>query len=86
MQLVPCEPIVLRCGAIDDSWFPEFDEYRAAARRVAEFHGATWVGFQAMFDRAVRLAPAAHWAADGVHPTSAGAALMAQCWLAAVRG
>jgi lysophospholipase L1-like esterase len=84
VKLVICEPFVLRCGAIDDSWFPEFDEYRAAARRVSDAHGATWVPFQAMFDEAVKYAPPAHWAGDGVHPTSAGAALMAQAWLAAV--
>ena len=84
VHLVICEPFVLRCGAIDDSWFPEFDEYRAAARRVADAHGATWVGFQAAFDEAVLYAPPEHWAADGVHPSSAGAALMAQTWLRAV--
>ena len=86
VRLVICEPFVLRCGAIDDSWFPEFDGYRAAARRVADGNGATWVGFQAMFDEAVRYAPPEHWAPDGVHPSSAGAALMAQTWLCAVRG
>jgi len=86
VELVLCEPFVLRCGAIDDSWFPEFDEYRAAACRVAEAHAATWVAFQAMFDEAIRYAPPEHWAGDGVHPSSAGAALMAQTWLEAVRG
>ena len=82
--LVVCEPFLLRCGHVDDSWLAEFDGYRAAARRVADRHGATWVGFQSMFDEAVSYAPAEHWAADGVHPTSAGAALMAQTWLRAV--
>lgn len=82
--LVLCEPFVLRCGAIDASWFPEFDEYRAAARRVAETHATTWVGFQAMFDEAIKYAPPEHWAEDGVHPSSAGASLMAQAWLRAV--
>jgi lysophospholipase L1-like esterase len=86
VQLVICEPFVLRCGAIDDSWFPEFDEYRAAARRVSDQHGATWVGFQAMFDEAIKYAPPEHWAGDGVHPSSAGAALMAQTWLEVVGG
>ncbi len=33
VRLVICEPFVLRCGAVNDKWFPEFDEYRAAARR-----------------------------------------------------
>ena len=84
VELVICEPFVLRCGAVDDSWFPEFDAYRAAARRVAEKHAATWAGFQAMFEEAIRYAPPEHWAGDGVHPSSAGAALMAQTWLRAV--
>jgi lysophospholipase L1-like esterase len=86
VRLVVCEPFVLRCGAIDDGWFPEFDGYRAAARRVAEEHGAAWVGFHAMFEEAVKLAPPEHWAGDGVHPSPAGAALMAQQWLRVVRG
>lgn len=84
VRLVVCEPFVLRCGAVDDSWFPEFDEYRAAAQRVASAHGATWVGFQSMFDAALDFAPPQHWAGDGVHPSGAGAALMAQTWRAAV--
>ena len=84
VKLVICEPFVLRCGAVNDSWFPQFDQYRAAARRVSDAHGATWVSFQAMFDEAVRYAPAAHWAGDGVHPSAAGAALMAHTWLQAV--
>ena len=84
VKLVLCEPFVLKVGAVDDTWFPEFDEYRAAARRVAEEAKATFVPFQTFFDRAVKLAPAEHWAADGVHPTVHGAALMAHGWLKAV--
>lgn len=86
VKLVICEPFVLRCGAIDESWFPEFDGYRAAARRVAEKHETAWVPFQSMFDRAVAYAPPEHWAKDGVHPSPAGAALMAQTWLDVVAG
>lgn len=84
VKLVICEPFVLRCGAIDDTWFPEFDHYRAAARRVAEAHATAWVGFQSMFDEAIKYAPPEHWAKDGVHPSAAGASLMAQAWLRAV--
>ncbi|MCA8981817.1 MAG: SGNH/GDSL hydrolase family protein [Planctomycetes bacterium] len=85
-RLVVCEPFVLRCGSVDDTWFPEFDHYRAAARRVADAHGATFVAFHAMFERALTYAPPEHWAEDGVHPTSAGAALMAQTWRRVVGG
>lgn len=84
VKLIVCEPFVLRCGAVTDKWFPEFDKYRAAARRVADQQRATFVPFQAMFDIAVKFAPPEHWAGDGVHPTAAGAALMAHFWLKAV--
>lgn len=82
MKLVVCEPFVLRCGAVTDEWFPEFDERRAAARRVADLAGAIWVPFQSMFDEAVSdETPPEYWAGDGVHPTMAGHALMAKTWL-----
>mgnify|MGYP000843995177 CR=1 FL=1 len=84
VKLVLCEPFVLRCGAVKDSWFPEFDKYRAAAKRVAEKHHTAFVPFQAMFDAAIKIAPPEHWAGDGVHPSAAGAALMAHFWLKAV--
>jgi lysophospholipase L1-like esterase len=84
VKLVICEPFVLKVGAVDDSWFPEFDGYRAAAKRVAESAGAVFVPFQTMFDRAATIAPPERWLRDGVHPTGDGAALMADWWLRAV--
>jgi lysophospholipase L1-like esterase len=86
VKLVVGEPFVLKAGAVDETWFPEFDRYRAAARRVANEADAVFVPFQSLFDQAAQLAPAAHWAADGVHPTVHGAALMAHWWLNAVAG
>ncbi len=79
-RLVICEPFVLKCGAVNDKWFPEFDERRAVAKKIAEEFGATFVPFQTMFDAAVEYAPPEHWAADGVHPSPHGAALMAHTW------
>ena len=81
VKLVVCEPFVLRCGAVNGKWFPEFDGYRAAARKVASKCNAVFVPFQSMFDEACEKAPPAHWAGDGVHPTMAGASLMARTWL-----
>jgi lysophospholipase L1-like esterase len=85
-KLVICEPFVLRCGAVNERWFPQFDGYRAAARRVADAFHTTFIPFQAMFDEAVKYAPADQWAKDGVHPASAGVSLMAHAWLRAVAG
>ena len=80
-HIVVCEPFVLRCGAVNDKWFPEFDERRAAARAVAQEAKATWVPFQSMFDKAVAFGTTPeYWAADGVHPSIAGHALMAKTW------
>jgi lysophospholipase L1-like esterase len=84
VKLVICEPFVLRCGAVDERWFPQFDHFRAAARRVSDEFGGRFVAFQEMFDQAVRHAPPEAWAADGVHPTPAGTALMAHTWLSTV--
>lgn len=84
VKLVVCEPFVLNCGAVTAEWFPEFNDYRAAARRVAETAAATFVPFQEMFDRAIAFAPPDHWAKDGVHPTDIGDALMAHAWQQAV--
>ena len=84
VKLVICEPFVLRCGAVNDKWFPDFDGYRAAARRVATEFKAVFIPFLSMFDAAARKAPPTYWAADGVHPTMAGACLMAQAWVNAV--
>ena len=86
VKLVVCEPFVLRVGAVNDKWFPMFDGYRAAARRVAEAAGAVFVPFQTMFDKALEFAPPEHWSADGVHPSEFGHALMAHAWLQAVAG
>lgn len=80
-KIVICEPFALRCGAIKESWFPEFDERRAVAKEVAQAAGAIWVPFQTMFDEAVAAGTKPeYWAADGVHPTLAGHALMGQTW------
>jgi len=85
-RLVICEPFVLKCGAVNEEWFPEFTDRRAVAKRVAEAAGAKWVPFQTMFDGAINeLMPPAYWAGDGVHPTMAGHALMAKTWLDVTR-
>jgi len=85
VRLVVLEPFVLRTGAVTDAWFPEFDQRRAAAERVARQAGAAWVPLHGMFERLARRAPPAYWAADGVHPTPAGHAAIAQLWMQAVR-
>lgn len=86
-KIVICEPFALKVGAVKDSWFPEFDDRRQVAREVSDVAGAIWVPFQSMFDQAVESGPSArYWAADGVHPSMAGHALMAATWQKVVLG
>jgi lysophospholipase L1-like esterase len=82
VRLLVLEPFVLRCGAVDDRWFPEFDARRAAAARVAQHAGAIFVPLQQAFDDLSRrrASPPQYWAADGVHPTPAGHAVLAERW------
>ena len=85
VRLVVLEPFVLRCGAVDASWFPEFDERRAAAARVARRVNATFVPLHGRFTKLASRSSPEYWAADGVHPTPAGHALIAERWRRAVR-
>lgn len=85
-QLVVCEPFALRCGVVTGRWFPEFEERRAVASRLAREYGTRFVPFQSAFDAALNDdSPPSYWAADGVHPTPAGHQLMADTWLRAIR-
>jgi lysophospholipase L1-like esterase len=81
VRLILCEPFLLKAGPVDDTWVSEFAGYRAAAHSIAEEFKSRFVPFQTMFDAAANIAPPATWAADGVHPTPSGAALMAHWWL-----
>jgi lysophospholipase L1-like esterase len=81
VRLIICEPFVLKTGEVDDTWLPPYAGYRAAARKIADESQARFVPFQAMFDEASKVAPPAVWAADGVHPSASGAALMAHWWM-----
>jgi lysophospholipase L1-like esterase len=85
IRLVICEPFILTgTSAVDNSWVEPFSAYQSIAKKISDEFGATWVPFQKAFDQALEEAPATYWAADGVHPSMAGAQLMAKTWLEAL--
>ena len=86
IKLIICEPFAVPgVKAVDDKWYPEFYSYQKAAREIATQFGATFIPFQKVFDEAQKQAPGIYWTSDGVHPSLAGAQLMAQAWLTAVK-
>lgn len=86
VQLIICEPFAVQgVKAVDDKWFPEFYDYQRSAREIADLFGATFIPFQKIYDEAQKRAPGIYWTHDGVHPSLAGAQLMAEAWLASVK-
>lgn len=86
VQLIIGEPFAVIGGsAIDDSWFPEFKEYQEAAKNISDKFDAAFIPYQQVFDEAEKQAPGTYWTPDGVHPSLAGAELMAQAWLKTVK-
>lgn len=85
VELVLCEPFyVLKTSAVDETWVEPMKQYQAAAKRVSDAFGTLWVPYQSVFDEAVKHAPGTYWTGDGVHPSMAGAQLMAEAWLKVV--
>lgn len=78
LRILVLEPFVLRTGFVNDSWFPEFDARRAAALRVASRTKSTFIPLHDLFAAAARETGPEYWAADGVHPSPAGHALIAE--------
>ena len=87
LKIVLGEPMLLPVGLYKDSYPASLAEVKARQEAVfrlgAKYHLPV-VRYQDAFDDALKLAPAEHWSWDGVHPTYAGHALMAQEWLKAV--
>jgi lysophospholipase L1-like esterase len=82
VKIVICEPFIIHGGsALDNTWESDFAPYRKVAQMLANDFKFTFVPFQSVFNEALKKAPAAYWGPDGVHPSLAGAQLMAQTWL-----
>jgi lysophospholipase L1-like esterase len=87
VKLVIGEPFaVTGVKAVDASWFPAFSQYQQAAREIAASFGAVLIPYQSIFDKAQQAAPGVYWTYDGVHPSLAGARLMAQAWVETLKG
>lgn len=81
VQLIIGEPYAVKgVRAVDEKWYPAFDDYRAAAKEIAIKYDAAFIPYQSIYDEAQKTAPGVYWTPDGVHPSLAGAAMMAEAW------
>lgn len=88
VKLVLCESFRLWKGNRPDNWeasIASIKQRQAIVAKLAAKYGAALVHFQAVFDAAVKRAPAEHWIWDGVHPTYSGHQLMADEWVRVVK-
>jgi lysophospholipase L1-like esterase len=87
IKLLIGEPFTVKGGtAINDLWYPEFNQYQSAAKRIAQDYDAVFIPYQQIFNDALKKAPAVYWCPDGVHPSIAGAFLMKEAWIKAFSG
>jgi acyl-CoA thioesterase I len=83
-RLILLEPFVLPHPEDRKGWRVDLDPKIAAVRDLAREFGALYIPLDGLFAAAAARREPAFWAADGVHPTQAGHAFIANLWLQAV--
>ncbi|MFC4618519.1 SGNH/GDSL hydrolase family protein [Camelliibacillus cellulosilyticus] len=84
VRLILCEPFVLPVPEDRKTWREDLDPKIQAVRDLAREYEAIYVPLDGIFAQAATQQPPSLWAQDGVHPTPAGHALIAQHWLRAI--
>lgn len=84
-KLVLIEPFLLPVPEDRRKWRADLDPRITVVRDLAREFKAILVPMDGLFAAASTRRECAFWAADGVHPSPAGHALIAQAWLRAVR-
>ncbi len=84
-KIILCEPFVLPTPEDRKQWREDLDPKIHVVRNLALEFGALYVPFDGVFASACSKREPSFWAADGVHPTPAGHALMAKTWLDTIK-
>ena len=84
VKLVLIEPFVLPVPEDRKEWRVDLDPKIHIVRELAREYGALLVPLDGLFASASVKAESAYWAPDGVHPSPAGHALIADAWLKTV--
>jgi acyl-CoA thioesterase-1 len=80
-RIILLEPFVLHTPADRAKWREDLNPKIDVVRKLAVDFGAELLPLDGLFAQAATQAPGAYWAEDGVHPTAAGHALIAETWL-----
>lgn len=83
-KLLLIEPFVLPVPEDRIQWREDLDPKITAVRELAREFGTRLLCLDGLFAQASTQADSAFWAHDGVHPTAAGHALIANAWLKTV--
>ncbi|KZE74750.1 SGNH/GDSL hydrolase family protein [Paenibacillus elgii] len=84
-KLILVEPFVLPVPEDRKRWREDLDPKINAVRELAREFETLYVPLDGLFAAASTKAPSAYWAPDGVHPSPAGHALIANAWLETVQ-
>jgi len=82
--IVLCSPFLVHVDDDIRRLREDLDPKIGIIRKLADEFEAIWVDFDAAFISAQRRHIPEYWAEDGVHPSGAGHALMAETWLGIV--
>lgn len=80
-HIILMEPFVLPCPEDRNQWREDLDPKIHVVRALAREFETALVPLDGIFAQASTRREPEYWAADGVHPTAAGHALIAQAWL-----
>ncbi len=83
-KIILLEPFVLPVPEDRKAWREDLDPKIQVTRELAREFETYFIPLDGIFAQASVLKPSAFWAADGVHPTQAGHALIAKHWLSVV--
>lgn len=82
-RILLLEPFLLETGEVTAAWKEHLRVRQEGIARIAAERKLPLVPLQKILDQACERAPAGYWAYDGIHPTHAGAQLIANAWLEA---
>ncbi len=84
-KIIMCEPFVLPYPEDRRKWREDLDPKINSVRDLAREYNALLLPLDGIFNSAAAYKPPEFWAADGVHPTLAGHALIAKVWLEIIK-